>query len=178
MDVVSSLVPEAMSSRIMQQRRSSVFEIPVYCKPRPCGSSVTSFAYDPRGEEETYVPKRPLVQYENTYQTEPPKRFEAENVTAIMRKVLEDNLRDKEYDATTCAMLSKGLSTEIKTSVKALGFDRYKIVCSVTIGEVNDQDVRVASRCVWDVDRDTYAAASYRNSCIFATGLVFASYYE
>ena len=48
----------------------------------------------------------------------------------------------------------------------------------VTVGEKNDQGVRMGSRCVWDTDRDTFSSATFENAHIYAVGVVYAVYYE
>lgn len=40
---------------------------------------------------------------------------------------------------------------------------RYKIIVQTTIGELKDQGIRVASRCLWDVSTDNYTSVSYTN---------------
>lgn len=57
-------------------------------------------------------------------------------------------------------------------------FDRYKIVSAVMIGEKKDQGIRVGSRCVWDVDRDSYAAVRFESPNLFATATTYAVFYE
>jgi len=44
-----------------------------------------------------------------------------------------------------------------------LNIIRYKIIVQTTVGQMKDQGVRVASRCLWDVQTDNYASASYTN---------------
>ena len=62
MDEAGAIATDSPSSRLLQSRRSSLFDVPVYVKPRPCGSSVTSFAYEPKSEDDySYACKRPLV---------------------------------------------------------------------------------------------------------------------
>ena len=46
------------------------------------------------------------------------------------------------------------------------------------IGENKDQAVRIGSRFLWDTDRDNFASASYKSKSLFATGIVYACYYE
>lgn len=43
---------------------------------------------------------------------------------------------------------------------------RYKVVVQVTLGQMRDQGVRVASRCLWDTAHDNYASASFSNVSI------------
>jgi hypothetical protein len=40
---------------------------------------------------------------------------------------------------------------------------RYKIIVQSTIGQLKDQGVRVASRCLWDTSVDNYAAVNFQN---------------
>ena len=44
-----------------------------------------------------------------------------------------------------------------------MNIPRYKIIVQVTIGELKDQGIRVASRCLWDVATDNYTSVSYTN---------------
>lgn len=50
-----------------------------------------------------------------------------------------------------------------KEKVKEIGAPRHKLVVQVTIGEVQGQGVRIASRCLWDVETDNHASAYYTN---------------
>ena len=74
--------------------------------------------------------------------------------------------------------MSRVLSDEIKKGVKAMNFDRYKIVCSVIIGEKKGQGVHVTSRCAWDERSDSFATYSFQNDKIFCTATVFGVYNE
>jgi len=47
---------------------------------------------------------------------------------------------------------------------------RFKIVVQTTIGQMRDQGIRIASRCLWDPTTDNYASCSYTNvsrNCCF-----------
>jgi len=70
------------------------------------------------------------------------------------------------------------LSEVIKDRVKALPLRRYKLVCSVVIGQNGGQAVRHASRCLCDADNDGFASASYANSSLFAIATVYAVYHD
>jgi len=74
--------------------------------------------------------------------------------------------------------MTKTLSTIITNRVKALGYDRYKIVTIVTVGEIANHGVRIASRCLMDQDTDNYASGSFKNSSLFGCATVFGMYYE
>ena len=53
---------------------------------------------------------------------------------------------------------------------------RYKIVVQTTVGQMKDQAIRVASRCLWDPNTDNYASTSFKNETIFASVMVFCLY--
>lgn len=40
------------------------------------------------------------------------------------------------------------------------------------------QDIRVASRCLWDNDKDNTASVTYTNSSLYAVATIFAVYFE
>ena len=66
----------------------------------------------------------------------------------------------------------------IKDTVKELNYERYRIMCIVSIGQLDEQGIQLVSRCVWDTNRDTSASGSYKNKSLFAVATVFAVYLE
>ena len=75
-----------------------------------------------------------------------------------------------------CSRLSHDMCSIIKDKVKELQKDevvRRKLVVHVMVGQDADQTVRFASRCLWNVDDDSMASATYRNNSLFAVGVVF-----
>lgn len=55
---------------------------------------------------------------------------------------------------------------------------RYKIICMVTIGEKNSQDVLATCRFLWDSDKDRYSIYSVENTYVFGIAQCFGLYYE
>ncbi|CAH3130565.1 unnamed protein product [Porites lobata] len=105
---------------------------------------------------------------ENTYRTEPKRRFPEREVREIIRNSLEGMFATQTYTAETCGFLTKLLSSRILEQVKSLNIERYKLVCFVNVGSKNDQGLRVASRCLWNAEHDTQVTASVENSTVFA----------
>lgn len=120
---------------------------------------------------------KPRQIYENTYKTGPDKRFDTKTVTSILQQTLS-TLGNLSYDSERCGDQSKLLCDLILQRVKQLKYPRYKIVCSVIIGQLKDQSLHVVSRCVWDPENDNYATATYENSSLFAVGTVHAVYVD
>lgn len=67
---------------------------------------------------------------------------------------------------------------DIREKVKALGFDRHKLVVHVTIGERRWQTFSSCSRCLWDTATDGYASESFQNETLFCSAQVYALYFE
>lgn len=67
---------------------------------------------------------------------------------------------------------------DIRERVKALGFDRHKLVVHVSLGELKGQTFSSCSRCLWDTATDGFASESFKNESLFATAQVFALYFE
>lgn len=60
----------------------------------------------------------------------------------------------------------------------ALGFDRYKLVVQVALGENRAQGVHVACRGLWDADSDNYATYAFKSDTLWCSALVFGLYVE
>ena len=99
-------------------------------------------------------------------------------VKKIIKSVLEEHLRDKEYSSEMCRFNSRVCADRIKEKVKKLFLPRYKFICLVHMGQVGQQTMRVASRCSWDTRVDNFAEYLYVNNTLWAVGLVYGVYYE
>ena len=160
----SSLFSTSSMHDFMKKRESS-------------STSVVAMAQGP-GFTENVSRRRPKHLYENTYKLEPPAKFQTDKVKSIIEEVLESQLSQEAYDPKSCKQFVLTLSEIIKSRVKDLNYQSYKLVCVVTIGELKDQGFRMGSRCCWDPKWDTFATASYKNKTLFATGTVWGLYYE
>lgn len=115
---------------------------------------------------------------ENTYRTEPKRKFPEREVREIIQNSLEAMLGQLTYTATECGFLTKLLSSRIMEQVKSLNIERYKLVCFVNVGSKQNQGFRVASRCLWDADFDTHVTASIENATLFGVATVYGVYFE
>merc|ERR1712039_314674 len=118
--------------------------------------------------------------WENTYIMEPKddEKFLPSKVTGVIDRVMNEYFKDKEYSAEEAKQWTLELSNDIKTAVKELAIPRYKIIVQVVIGEQASQGIRVASKCLWDVNSDNWASYTFQNQSLFAVGMVFGCYYE
>eukprot|EP00729_Bicosta_minor_P004120 gene4120-14860_t len=122
--------------------------------------------------------RRPRTPLENTYKMKPDRKFEVKPVKELIEKVLKEQLEEEKYDARASRQMAKTLSTIITNRVKALKYERYKIVTTVTVGQIADQGVRVASRCLMDQETDQFASGTFKNSSLFGIATVYGFYFE
>ncbi|KAM4022231.1 dynein light chain Tctex-type 5 [Anomaloglossus baeobatrachus] len=146
-------------------------------KPRESRDSMSTVSYiDEPGHHDDI--NRPAVQMENTYQLAPARRFPVATVNNILKDVLTSYLQEEKYEAELCRQMTKTISEVVKARVKDLMIPRYKIIVLIYIGQLNDQNMRVGSRCIWDPACDTFSSYTFKNSSLFALANVYAVYYE
>lgn len=109
---------------------------------------------DSTGEEQTHV-------------------FYTHKIKKIMDEILEEKLSTQSYDPTICRLLCSSLSEDIKSRVKNLGMERFRLICSVSIGSISGQGILMASRFLWNECKDNFSTSSYQNSSLFAVAIVF-----
>ena len=115
---------------------------------------------------------------ENTYRTEPKRKFPEGEVREIIKNSLEDMLSEQTYSANQCGFLTKLISSRIIEQVKSLSIERYKLVCLVNVGSKHDQGLVLASRCLWNEEHDTHVTATVENGTLFAVATVYGVYFE
>ncbi len=119
-------------------------------------------------------------------------RFYPSKAKAIADKIIADELTGVKYDEEDAKVNSMNISDKVREAVngkftqvffivrilnftfaESLGKSRYKIVVQTTMGQVRDQGIRVASRCLWDPVTDNYASCSFANVSITLVVMVF-----
>eukprot|EP00058_Branchiostoma_floridae_P017217 XP_002602705.1 hypothetical protein BRAFLDRAFT_210165 [Branchiostoma floridae] len=136
--------------------------------------STVSFMDEPSHTDELHPP----VKLENTYQMSPLKRFPVSTVRHILQDVLQNYLQEEKYEPELCRQMTKTISEVIKARVKDLMVPRYKIICLIHIGQLNNQGLRIGSRCLWDPNNDTFATQDFQNGSLYAVATVYGVYYE
>eukprot|EP01038_Epipyxis_sp_PR26KG_P016569 gene16569-22617_t len=81
----------------------------------------------------------------------------------IIHSTLQEKLNGYTYDGEKCNDATKGLADTIKNKLKLLGYDRYKFVVQVLIGERREQGIRTGTRCFWDSNSDNQASDTFVN---------------
>ncbi|XP_022072245.1 dynein light chain Tctex-type protein 2B [Acanthochromis polyacanthus] len=115
----------------------------------------------------------------NTYLIRPnhQHKFKPAIVKECVREIVRERLSGLRYDPEEVPELSRSLADCIKDKVKNAGFDRYKLVVQVVIGEQRGQGVKMSCRCLWDADTDSCAEDVFINDSLFCVVAVFGIYY-
>ncbi|XP_013772186.1 tctex1 domain-containing protein 2-like isoform X1 [Limulus polyphemus] len=115
----------------------------------------------------------------STYNIRPSldQKFRSAPVKECIRLILMEELGDKSYRAEDVPVWTKSIADAIRDKIKELGFERYKMVVQVVIGEQRGEGVKIGSRCLWDSDTDNYASDIFMNDSLFCVATAFATYY-
>mmetsp|Transcript_12671 Transcript_12671/g.35664 ORF Transcript_12671/g.35664 Transcript_12671/m.35664 type:complete len:121 (+) Transcript_12671:313-675(+) len=104
------------------------------------------------------------------------EKFKASRAKEIMQEVLKTKLTGTAYHADNTSTWAREISDEIKAKLKDEGWNRYKFVVQVVIGEQRGQGTRMACRCFWDQNTDSYAQEVYSNESIFCVAAAYGVY--
>lgn len=123
---------------------------------------------------------RRFVRYENTYRMEPDDqhRVDLARVRRIATSVIDTAIVSYKYDANQAQQFAVVLADLIRNQLKQLPFSRYKIVTQVSIGEKKGQDLRIASRCIWDAKQDRHITITKEAADAYVTVTIFFLYID
>jgi hypothetical protein len=114
-----------------------------------------------------------------TFRLEPGEneRFYPSRARATAERAAAAEIGEAEYNDEDAKVWSLNISDKVREEVAAsLKKSRFKVVVQTVIGQIKDQGIRVASRCLWDPTTDNYASYTYQNRHLFCTVLIFATY--
>uniref|UniRef100_I3K3N0 Dynein light chain Tctex-type 2B n=1 Tax=Oreochromis niloticus TaxID=8128 RepID=I3K3N0_ORENI len=102
----------------------------------------------------------------DTYHIRPnhQQKFRPAVVKECIREIVRERLSGVQYNPEEVPELTRSLADSVKDKVKNSGFDKYKLVVQVVIGEQRGQGVKMSSRCFWDADTDSYAEDVFMNA--------------
>lgn len=126
------------------------------------------------------LPLAPTRRMAPSYRTEPApgERWEAARAQQALEAALAAGLRDACYSGAEAGRLAQELCELVRMRLRELSPPRYKLVCSVVLGQRAGQGVRVVSRALWDAARDGLASAAVTNASLFAVATVHGLYCE
>ena len=103
-------------------------------------------------------------------------KFKSLSVKELIHTVLHEELGGKVYSMDKSEEWTKTIVTNVKDSVKGLGFKRYKIIVQTILGQNKGSGVKIGARCLWDADTDNFASDSFLNDTMFCCVTVFGIY--
>ncbi|CAF1244600.1 unnamed protein product [Didymodactylos carnosus] len=115
----------------------------------------------------------------NSGQLHPLNSFKRTNdIETFLVRLLNLYFDDMLYDSVKCKANSLALADHLKDIFKQLGYERYRIICQVFIGQHLDQTIICASRCLWDKSLDGFLEKKYCKGTLFAVALIYFIYKE
>uniref|UniRef100_A0A8C8K908 Uncharacterized protein n=1 Tax=Oncorhynchus tshawytscha TaxID=74940 RepID=A0A8C8K908_ONCTS len=92
---------------------------------------------------------------------QPAEKFPCGLVHRMRQDFLSSRLEAMDYSAPSCGGLVKALSEEVKALMRTVCPDRYRLVCTVALGQLGPEGQQgygglvLASRSLWDPHTDT-----------------------
>lgn len=145
---------------------------------RKISSSVYHHLSDEKLQSQSMRMSKASDKIENTYKLEPDRTFPYCKVHEIISETLHRHLQGTEYSQRESPYKAKLISDDIKVKVKGLNVCRYRIVCIVHVGCDTGQEIRIASRALWNPQSDTYATSHFKSGKLFAVATVYGVYFE
>ncbi|CAH1782450.1 unnamed protein product [Owenia fusiformis] len=119
-----------------------------------------------------------IVSLEPSYRMEPKTAFNTAEVKLRVDAILSEKLHSATYTPASASAFARMLPDVIKAEIKLLGYERYKIICHLTIGENQSQGLGITSRCVWNEKADSFSSSVFKNGSIFCSAIVFGVYVD
>jgi len=143
-------------------------------------SSSRSHRQSSRASSYRGVYDRRFIRYENTYRMEPDDdhKIDLIRIRRIATSVIDAAIAGYKYDANHAKQFTVSLAERIRNQIKQLPFSRYKIVIEVSIGQKKGQDLRITSRCLWDLKWDRHITVTKETSDAYVTVTIFYIYTE
>ncbi|XP_031616475.1 tctex1 domain-containing protein 1 [Contarinia nasturtii] len=119
-----------------------------------------------------------LVRLLPTYRLEPKNPFNTEKCENILKHVFETAFDEFEYTAEAAEEKVSKLSQQILTQTRKLNFDRYKLICVVSIVQNSMQGLCAYHRCLWEKKFDKIATHVYETPNLFAIATIYGLYFD
>ena len=112
-----------------------------------------------------------------------PSGFVKENISKVIREVLESQLSGKKYVASESAKTTRELVNILRDKVVELDMKKYKFICTCYITQKLKPAPSVQSGCAWDegatgIDKDGFAEYVYKNDDLLAVATVYGVYVQ
>mmetsp|Transcript_11591 Transcript_11591/g.43533 ORF Transcript_11591/g.43533 Transcript_11591/m.43533 type:complete len:122 (-) Transcript_11591:6894-7259(-) len=104
-------------------------------------------------------------------------KFKTSEVKKLIQPLLVETLQNTTYQSEIISNLTKELSNTIRDRIVSdLGYERYKFVVNVFIGEMRGEGCKMGCRCFWDEECDGHVMETFMNNALFCVVSVFGIY--
>lgn len=104
-------------------------------------------------------------------------KFKPNEVKKLIQPLLAETLHNTTYQSEIVSNLTKELANTIRDRiVTELGYDRYKFVVNVFIGEMRGEGCKMGCRCFWDEECDGFVTETFMNQALFCVVSIFGVY--
>ncbi|RNA10656.1 tctex1 domain-containing 4 isoform X4 [Brachionus plicatilis] len=127
---------------------------------------------------ETNFFKSNIPRVENTFKLSPDdsKRFYAYKLKPIIQETIVSEVDKADAQSTNCQHLTMELADIIRSLTKDVYQPRYKVLVFVAVGDNKGQDLRLASRCLWNTEFDNCVSVSHTTKNLWASAIVYILY--
>ncbi|CAH2226582.1 jg420 [Pararge aegeria aegeria] len=122
--------------------------------------------------------KRPVLTYLPTYQLGPNYKFHLPTVQKLTDELLDELWDGHKYNVQDSPALALRIAGELMRKLKAIQFNRYRLICVVTIGQKRAQSYNNAVSFLWDHERDNYVDVQREVTTAFIQVTTFGVYLD
>ncbi|XP_045781812.1 dynein light chain Tctex-type protein 2B-like [Maniola jurtina] len=122
--------------------------------------------------------KRPVLTYLPTYQLSSTHKFHLPTVQKITDELLDEHWTGHKYNVQDSPALALRIAGELMRKLKAIQFNRYRIISVVTIGQKRAQSYNNAVAFLWDHERDNYVDVQREVTTAFVQVTTFGVYLD
>ncbi|XP_059050159.1 dynein light chain Tctex-type 5-like [Achroia grisella] len=122
--------------------------------------------------------KRPPLLYLNTYQLDPFVKFHIPTVKRATEELLDEYFTGHKYNVQESPATALRIAGELMRRIKAMPFNRYRIITVVTIGQKRSQSYNNAVTFLWDYERDNYVDVQREVTTAFVQVTTFGIYLD
>ena len=97
-------------------------------------------------------------------------------IKVLLRNQMHKKFSTEALDSETNMNEAKMFSDLIKTEIKELKLNRYKIIVQTYIGEQKNQGMSLVNKCFWDSQTDHVITEKYSNDVVFVVVVVYLVY--
>lgn len=120
----------------------------------------------------------PVQRFQPTFQLQSKNPFNREQCENIINRLMSRFLEYFKYSAKLAPIYCQNISQEINRRLKNCKYDRYRLICVVTICEKGHQSFKCVAKFLWDPETDMCTNITYEMPTFFVIVTVFALYYN